>query len=249
MADESVLISVSALKKVHENIKQHGYALTSEPAVGLPVKFSKYLQDNYFDNGMIQRHEGDIPEDRERARDVVYYEWDSSKLELVVLEEYETVTIRNRSGIEGERVHKRIELLQDQQVRDLIATFISLVPRDRRQAKGTFGVNLFRTHTDVVTRPHRDEEEFIILYVLGREGDGAESYLYKDDSVGPGVPEGAEPVFRQQLDRGEMMIFEDSRFKHGATPLTPPSGAQAKRDVLICTVDYRTTYLQPGTVS
>ena len=52
-----------------------------------------------------------------------------------------------------------------------------------------------------------------------------------------------EQVLRKQLNPGDLMIFEDGRFKHGATPLTPPPGGQAQRDVLVCTVDLPTTYL------
>jgi hypothetical protein len=116
------------------------------------------------------------------------------------------------------------------------------VPEDRRQQRGTFGVNLFRTHTDVVTKPHQDEEEFIILYVLDRDGDDAESYLYEyDETDAAGI---GGQILRKQLNPGDLMIFEDIRFMHGATPLIPPPGGRAKRDVLVCTVDYPTTYLQ-----
>jgi hypothetical protein len=40
------------------------------------------------------------------------------------------------------------------------------------------------------------------------------------------------------------MVFEDARFKHGATPLVAPEIGQAKRDVLVCTIDYPSTYLE-----
>ncbi len=218
----------------------NGFALTAESDIGLPVKCGKNLQGTYFDGGQLECYEGDRPHDRERARDVIYYEWNDGELSL---EEYGTIAIRDRSEIEGERIHKRIELLQDPQAKELIEIFLSLVPEDRRQPRGTFGVNLLRTHTDVVTKPHQDEEEFIILYVLDREGDGAESYLYKYDEQAD-TDEVGEQVLRKQLNPGDLMIFEDRRFKHGATPLTPPPGARAKRDVLVCTVDYPTTYLK-----
>ena len=55
-----------------------------------------------------------------------------------------------------------------------------------------------------------------------------------------------EPILRQQLDPGQMIIFRDDRFKHGATPLVPPPGQKAVRDALVCTVDYRSTYLEPA---
>jgi len=245
MADTSASNSASELRRVHENVTKHGFALTTEWDIGLPLKCGKNLQESYFNGGQLRHDKGDWPRDRERARDVILYEWNDGKLSL---EEYETIAIWDRSGIKGERIHKRIELLQDRQARDLIETFLSLVPEDRRQQRGTFGVNLFRTHTNVVTKAHQDDEEFIILYVLDREGDGAESYLYKYDE-GAGAAEVGEEILRKQLNPGDLMIFEDRRFKHGATPLIPPPGGHAKRDVLVCTVDLPTTYLQRQPVS
>jgi hypothetical protein len=133
--------------------------------------------------------------------------------------------------------------LADPQARDLIHAFLRLVPPGRRQTDGTFGVNLFRTFTNVVTKPHRDNEEFIIIYVLDRIGEGAETYLYAPADVTQDGDVKAPPVLRQQLDPGDIIIFEDRVFKHGATPLIDPAGGTARRDVLVCTVDYHDTYL------
>ena len=244
MTDEPDATPAAELRRVHQDIVDQGYALTTEWDIGLPLKCGKYLQGTYFDAGRLRCDEGDQPHDRERARDVILYEWNDGKL---TLEEYKTIAIWDRSGIKGERFHKRIELLQDQLFRKLIATFLSLVPEGRRQSQGTFGVNLFRTHTDVVTKPHQDKEEFIILYVLDREGDGAESYLHNRDEAA--VEEVGERVLFKQLNSGDLMIFDDSQFMHGATKLDSPPGGQAKRDVLVCTVDYSKTYLQRTLVS
>jgi hypothetical protein len=227
-------------KRVWADLTRHGYALTTEWDIGLPLKCGKNLQETYFDGGQLRHDDGDRPRDRERARDVILYGWNDGNL---TLEEYETIAIWDRSDIKGMRIHKRIELLQDPLARDVIATFLSLVPAPRRQPLGTFGVNLFRTHSDVVSKPHQDVEEFIILYVLDREGDGAESYLYELSEREADVAEVGDLVLRKQLNPGDLMIFEDSRFKHGATPLVPSPGGRAKRDVLVCTVDYPSTYL------
>ena len=227
-------------------MEDEGYALTTEWDIGLPLKCGRNLREVYFEGGQLRCDEGDQPADRERARDVVRYEWKDGEL---TLEEHETIAIRDRSGIKGERIHKRINVLQDGRFRELVKTFLSLVPEDRRQLQGTFGINLFRTHTDVVTKPHRDEEEFIILYVLGREGDDAESYLYRHDKKKMDSTEDGDLVFQQQLNAGDLLIFDDKQFKHGATRLRPPPGGRAKRDVLVCTVDYPTTYLWPDPVS
>jgi hypothetical protein len=44
------------------------------------------------------------------------------------------------------------------------------------------------------------------------------------------------------LQPGEFVIFDDSRFKHSASPLVNPPGGEARRDVLVCTVNYADTY-------
>jgi hypothetical protein len=162
------------------------------------------------------------------------------------LQEFEKITITDRADIPGPREHARVMLLDDPEGERLICRFLELVPPEWRQRDGTFGVNLFRTFTDVVTKPHHDHEEFVILYVLDRVGDGAESYLYNSSDVTEdGLPT-AGPVFKHQLNPGEIIIFEDQRFKHGATELEAPPGASARRDVLVCTVDDPRTYLTPS---
>ena len=105
-------------------------------------------------------------------------------------------------------------------------------------------MNLFRTFTNVVTKPHHDNEQFIIIYVLDRIGEGAETYFYAPADVTDDGEIKAPPILRQQLNPGDIIIFEDERFKHGATPLINPPGGTARRDALICTVDDRGTYLE-----
>jgi hypothetical protein len=221
---------------MHKALANDGYVVISDWAIGLPDNFNAYLKETYFDTGELRHDEGDTPFDRERARDVIYYEWHDGQL---TLSEHETIAIWDRSGIKGERVHKRINMLDDPRTREMVSIFISLVPPERRRVQGTFGINLFRTHTDVVSRPHRDEEEFILLYVLDRHGEGAESYLYEEE---PGQP--AKPVLYRQLNPGELMIFEDRRFLHGAEPIIAPTDGDPRRDVLVCTIDYPTSYLE-----
>ena len=79
--------------------------------------------------------------------------------------------------------------------------------------------------------------------MLDRIGEGAETYLYAPADVTDDGEVKAPPVLRQQLNPGDIIIFEDKMFKHGATPLIKPVDGTARRDVLVCTVDYRDTYL------
>jgi len=180
-------------------LADQGYVLTDDKMIGLPNKFRQGFLDKYFNDDTLRHDDGDWPVDRKRARDVVGYEWRDGRLHL---REHDTITLTDRAGIPGKREHKRVWLLDDPQADTFVRTFLSLVPPDRRRSGGTFGINLFRTFTDVVTKPHHDDEEFIMLYVLNRIGDGAESYLYRPGDVTEAGEPTADPVRRHQLNPG-----------------------------------------------
>jgi hypothetical protein len=213
--------------------------VASDQAIGLPEKLRDNFVQTYFVDSVIRADEADSPDawplDRKRARDVIYYEWHDGELRL---EEYETIYVTDRSGVKGTRTHARVMLLDDPQAVEVIKTFLTLIPPDRRQSKGTFGVNLLRTYTNIVISPHRDDEDFVFIYVLDRVGDGAKTHLYAVD--------GAAPDFERQLQPGELIVFDDARYMHYATPLEPDVDGHAMRDAIVCTVDYETTYLSPG---
>jgi hypothetical protein len=209
--------------------------------IGLPDDFAEKFHQKYFNDAMLRRDGGDFPPDRKRARDVIRYIWTGAK--KLELRENETIALRDRAGIKGERIHKRVEILTDPLAEKLVRTLLCLVPPGRRKPEGTFGINFFRTYTDVVTKPHRDDEQFIITYVMHRTGDGAESYLFRaDQDTADGSAD--KPILEQQLNPGELLFFEDELFKHGATPLVNPRGGTAMRDVLVCTIDNDETYLK-----
>ena len=220
---------------------ERGYVLTDDEAIGLPAKFRTNFHQTYFNDFTIRHDEGDFPVDRKRARDVIRFRWRDDSFDVT---EHDTITITDRAGIEGKRDHRRIEFLRDREAQDMVGAFLSLVPPGQRPAEGTFGVNLFRTFTKVVTKPHRDHERFVILYMLDRVGGGAVSYLYRPEDVPDDGEPVAKPVLWHQLNPGQILIFDDERFYHGATPLVAPPGEETgRRDVVVCTLDYRETYL------
>jgi hypothetical protein len=223
-----------AFQRVRENILVHGYARITDRKLGLPRDFRQKLSETYFNDEVLRSDVPDLPVDRKRARDVIYYEWDTPKLHL---NEHDDILIKNRGDIPGERRHSRVQFLQNDYARAWTTACLSLVPVELRRDRGTFGVNLFRTYTKVVTKPHQDNEEFIIIYVLDKKGGGAKSYLYSSDN-----PE--KRIFFETLRRGEILIFKDSDFLHGATPLKPWPNRSAQRDAMICTVDDPSTYLE-----
>jgi 2OG-Fe dioxygenase len=231
--------SRTGLNGIWTHLADRGYALTTDEAIGLPEKFRTNFEQAYFNDLTLHHDDGDWPVDRKRARDVIRYQWHDDRLEV---QEFETITITDRAGIPGKRDHSRVELLSDPEGRKLVSTLLALVPPDRREADGTFGVNLFRTFTNVVTTPHRDHERFVIIYVLNRIGDGAKTCLYRSEDVVDGKPTG-KPVREHQLNPGEIIIFDDEAFMHDTSPLVARPGETTQRDVLVCTVDYWETYL------
>jgi hypothetical protein len=241
VSDDATQHVPDAISGVWGALEDKGYAVIGDQSIRLPEKFRPNFRGAYFNDWTLRHDEGDLPVDRLRARDVICYQWDDERLSL---RRHDAITITDRAGIAGRREHARVELLADPQACDLIRALLNLVPPARRQPEGTFGVNLFRTFTNVVTKPHHDKEQFIIIYVLDRIGEGAETYLYSPSDVTESGEIKGEPVLRQQLNSGDIIIFEDALFKHGATPLINPGGGLTRRDALICTVDYRGTYLE-----
>jgi hypothetical protein len=230
------------LDRVWAALNRQGYALTDDRAIGLADDFRKNFREKYFNDGVLHHDPGDFPVDRKRARDVIRYRWRGDDLGLT---EHGTITITDRADIPGERDHSRVMLLEDPRGQELVRTLLSLVPASKRQPEGTFGVNLFRTFTNVVSKLHRDDEQYVVTYVLDRDGGGAETRLYeRADVTHDGQPlADAKPVLSHQLNPGEIIIFDDERFRHGATPLEAVPGETTRRDALVCTVDYRETYL------
>jgi hypothetical protein len=241
VTDDSAGTSSHGLANAWDALAGQGYVLTDDYQIGLSVKFRENFVQTYFNPTYLRHDPGDRPLDRHRARDVIRYWWLGDG--CLRKEEFDKITITDRADIPGERDHARFMLLKDPQAAELVDAFLGLVPPSLRQLDGTFGVNLFRTYTDVVTKPHRDNERFVILYVLDRVGDGAVSYLYRPEDVTGAGETAAEPVLWRQLNPGQILIFDDERFLHGATPLISLAGATARRDVVVCTVDYRETYL------
>jgi hypothetical protein len=102
-----------------------GYALIQDWTLEFPDDFREQIHQRYFNDEMLRHDAGDWPPDRKRSRDVIYYEWSGSGLELT---EYDTITITDRAGINGWRTHKRVEVLSDPQFKELIRILLHLVP-------------------------------------------------------------------------------------------------------------------------
>lgn len=208
-------------------------ARDTETELGFDPAFRKHLLNHYFEGGKLEPESYNVyPPDRERARDVVRYYWNGDDLRL---EEHDTAAIDGRSYSALKRNYPRIEVLADAAFKHWLEAFLALVPPKLRRPFGTVGINLFRTHADVVSGPHQDDEEFCLVYVVDKHGGGAETSLYE--------PGASEPFYTHTLAPGELVIFDDRRFLHSASPLEKAAdGSAPHRDVVVCTVNRPETY-------
>lgn len=220
------------LRRVREELAERDFVITSDRALGLPEGTRQHICDTYFTEAVLEGDNPAVHRDRDRARDVLRYTWKGDEL---TLREHDTVAIRDRSGFTGERTPTRTFLLEDRIMSGWIRAALGLVPAHLRQVEGTFGVNFLRTRTNIVSGPHQDDEEYVLIYVAGKRGTGGESTLHP-------VGEPGRIHYRHTLAPGELIVFRDAAFLHNASPLVNPAGGAAQRDALVCTVDYSDTY-------
>jgi 2OG-Fe dioxygenase len=219
-------------RKAWDGIEKRDYAIVRDTDLGLSPALRAHFSMHYFNAKVLETDHEAIHKDRDRARDVVRYEWNGDK---PLLTEYPTVTIENRSGYAGTREHRRVKLLADPKAAEWVAAALSLVPPRRRQHVGTFGINFLRTRTTVVSGPHHDGEEFCLVYVVDKVGEGAETRLHHTD-------EQQTVELRHTLTPGDMLIFRDATYLHDVTPLVSSGAVPCQRDAIVCTVNYHETY-------
>jgi hypothetical protein len=219
-------------KNARIQLEREGYTVIRDWDLGLDIAHREQIKVTFFNDDVLRRYPDDIPADRLRARDVVRYDWVASG--EVKLTEYSTIAIEGRGDHPGRRDFDRVKVLADQIVEHWIREVLYLLPDNPDRGSGTFGVNFFRTFTNVVTKPHQDGEEYIIIYVIDKIGGGARTQLF--------ALSGDTRLFDDELRPGDLIIFRDDRFRHNATPLLAAADGTAQRDAMVCTVNYPDTY-------
>jgi hypothetical protein len=231
------------IRRVHRQIDRYGYAVTTDEEIGFSAVARKHIASVYFTDEVlsVESDPSTFPPNRLRARDVLRYTWPGSA-QWPLLAKFDDVSLTTPIGLAGEhphgkrRTYSRVDCLADPLFATLIEKQLSLTAPPDRQKRGTFSVNLLRTHTDVVKSLHQDGEQYVIIYVVDRDAEGGETSLHS-----LGSPH--KKVFAAELRPGEMLIFRDAEFLHTASPIRPAAGNNlARRDVLICTVDYPETH-------
>jgi hypothetical protein len=117
--------------------------------------------------------------------------------------------------------YSRFLLLGSWLGRPLATGVLSLVPPGLGRRFGRMSVDWYRYSQGTDSPPHRDGfGDFVVIWVLDREGEGGESFLQH--------PDGGFALHRV-LEPGEVLVFRDELFQHGLTPLGPG----ASRDAVI----------------
>lgn len=230
-----------------EQLHKHGFTLLNDTLIGYSgygPKLRQYLS-GIFESDIVRIHEGDHPPDRERARDVARVAFqgnlESPTFPMIELNSHHTTAITNRhkSNIAHRPPYSRLEITKDPILHPFVKRLITFLPPEALTEKTTIGINFFRTHTNVVERPHQDEEKYVMIYVVDKIGSGARTQLYKKNQYGTFED---RPFFSRSLAPGEILIFKDEDYLHDVTPLVPTADGRSQRDAIIMTFNHPTTY-------
>ncbi|HET8669557.1 MAG TPA: 2OG-Fe dioxygenase family protein [Candidatus Saccharimonadales bacterium] len=221
-------------QQCRERFLETGYVCLDETQVGVDPFFRQSVTHDYFSQ-LGPEWPGVLPADRRRAYDILDFSKDAGGVLLssAYSEFYPTspAAIGHHPPVGTHRQYPRLSILEDARFVDWTKAMFSLIPPkfEPIRASGQIKVDFFRTSTTIVTSPHRDGWPVVIIYVINRHGGGAETRLYSADN-----PE--QEVFRTTLDPGRIIMLDDTRVLHSATPLIPAAEGRAQRDAIICVI-------------
>jgi hypothetical protein len=215
--------------KLCAELSSRGYIILPESKHGFGDKFRSYLLSTYFDSG-LQRDYLSGHENRERLRAAVVYSWADGN--TLLLRDHADAAILDQGGIAGQRRYRQVSVGEDEFLMRWVAMVLSIVPPNERQRLGSFGINFLRTRGKVVNAPHQENAQFAVVYVISRQGVGAETRLSRSPE-----PD-AESVLKATLLPGDLIVFRDADYWHYVSPLTAKPGVELRRDALVCTIDY-----------
>lgn len=193
-------------ERVHAELLEDGYALTTANDLGLPLGKSVVAA---LGSALTADPRGP---GKLHARDVLSYV--RSDLGTTVSEHGSTA----HGGVDD---FSRFWALHDlPRGGPAITRLLDLVPPSLRRPAGRMSADYFRYSPGAGAGPHQDKfGDLVIIWSLDRDGGGAESFLTTLDG---------QDVMRGPLAPGTILIFRDDLFLHGVTPL-----ADGHRDVLI----------------
>jgi|GEM_PF-2270456 len=240
------------LNKVREQLALKHFAILDDEILGeFGTIFRTHLLDGYFNNpSVVRAHEHDVPRDRKRARAVARVAFLDSGTIIsgqdiiyltqpgVYLGEHTTNAVHHNPdpAIIRPKEYSKIEIFKDPWLLQFISHLNELIPEQERALTTTFGINAFRTHSDVVSKPHQDGVNYVVVYVVDIKGNTPRTRLYPIDHIS-GTPN-ERPKISKQLQPGQLIIFKDSQYRHYTSALTSYTSEDPQRDVMVFTADY-----------
>lgn len=223
-----------APSNIRASLVSHGYVVLGESDLGLTREDRSGILGQFFrDDVLGPETPGVTPVDRLRARDKVDYVRPSAY--QVDFWPSDSIALTTPPGLPGSHLHgvprnfNRVDALGLEATRTMIGSFLRVIPFQYRFNKGELALNFFRTFTSVVEDFHQDGVRYFFVYVLNKTGDGAETQLKHIES--------REIVFHTTLWPGQIIIVDDQRYEHYATPLI---GDNCRRDTIVGMLYYPT---------
>jgi hypothetical protein len=201
---------VPILERAWDELRRQQFTIVTEDELGVPGVRREILRRVYTPAVMepVPDLAGPV-KDRYRIKDMAHYTRGAG--EYVSLRETSQDRFARLGTGAGVRSCPRFRWLDVPGAAPLTQALLNTVPPEQRHPAGVFGVHAVRSFTHVVDGPHQDLFEWGMAYVLDMKGSGARSYLYR-------LPD-REQVLDHQLQPGEILLFLDACFLHGATAL------------------------------
>lgn len=196
---------MSVLERVHEALLTRGWMVASARALGLPDERDVIAA---LEPALVPDPRG---AGKLHARDVIDYDRRTG-----LTREADSV-----AHVDGTDDYSRFRLLDAElRIRMMAAEVLILVPPELRRDTGRLSADYFRYSPGTRSDAHQDRfGDLVFIWVLDRNGDGAESFLIGLDG---------RDVMRGPVSAGHLLIFRDEMFLHGVTELT-----SGHRDALI----------------
>lgn len=212
---------MSALTRIRQDLRTRFFTVFSEDVMGLRGLRLDILDRCYPEDVLAPVPDARGPvKDRYRAKDFCVYRRFGDKIELTPAKP----DLMQLGDGRDARPVAHVSFCTP--YAGLIEALLHLIPPEAQHPQGTWGVHTFRSFSNVVNSPHQDGFEYGGVYCLDLVGGGANSYLIP-------IAGGPRPL-EHQLQPGEILLFKDSKFLHGATPL---EGNEPRRDALVLQFD------------
>jgi|688.fasta_scaffold340435_2 hypothetical protein len=214
-------IQANMIDRFRNEFINNNYILINENDFGISNNIKYDFVNDYYDK--LEDDIKSVHKDRQRARDSFEFLC-NEEAGVIDLRAADNISLVNKN-YEGERIYKRISLIDNLLCRQLSQIFLSIVSSTNH---GIIGINLFRTRNIVTETRHRDFVNYVLIFCLNINGTGAVTQLTSDK-------DGNDILTEVAINPGDIFIFKDELFFHYTSPLIAIDDNPV-RDVIIMTI-------------